>query len=162
MIQHKNEEVDEFLNESNKIEGVFDDLSFIHASHAWNYLMTQKIMTIGVVKKTHKMLMMISSGLMPDQRGYFRKIPVWVGGREGVDHKKIKERMDEWCAAMNSTNPTHDYKTLHVIYENIHPFVDGNGRTGRMFMNWHRIKILGLPLLTIKARERWEYYKWFK
>ena len=49
----------------------------------------------------------------------------------------------------------------HVKFESIHPFVDGNGRTGRLLMNWIRIKI-GLPILVIKESEKFEYYKWFE
>lgn len=52
-------------------------------------------------------------------------------------------------------------KNHHVEYEIIHPFVDGNGRTGRMFMNWERLKG-GLPILVIhEGEEQQEYYKWF-
>ncbi len=53
-------------------------------------------------------------------------------------------------------------KMLHVEYERIHPFVDGNGRTGRMFMNWWRMKN-GLPVLVIhEGEEQMDYYQWFK
>ncbi len=58
-----------------------------------------------------------------------------------------------------SRNP--DWKELHVMYERIHPFLDGNGRTGRIFMNWTRVKRCKLPVLVIKEEERQEYYKWF-
>ena len=51
-------------------------------------------------------------------------------------------------------------KASHIAYERIHPFIDGNGRTGRMFMNWQRLKA-GLPILVIKEKEKQEYYKWF-
>ncbi len=51
---------------------------------------------------------------------------------------------------------------LHVSYEKIHPFVDGNGRTGRMFMNWWRLTN-GLPLLIIhEGDEQYNYYQWFQ
>src|SRR5579872_6330657 len=135
-------DLDDFIRESNAIEGVYDEDSFKQAKFAYEYLMTQSEMTPFVILKTHKILMLNQSSLMPDEKGYFRKMPVWVGGRQGSDWKSIPTTMKEWCAGIMSTNPTHDWKTMHVLYENIHPFVDGNGRTGRMFMNWHRVKIL--------------------
>ena len=49
----------------------------------------------------------------------------------------------------------------HIDFETIHPFEDGNGRTGRMLMSWQRKKA-GLEPLLIRASERWEYYQWFK
>ena len=79
----------------------------------------------------------------------------------------------EWCAEMNrqdwcrirdngGDNFEYISKTLHVKYEKIHPFVDGNGRTGRIFMNWWRIKN-NLPILVIhEGKEQMDYYKWFK
>jgi len=49
---------------------------------------------------------------------------------------------------------------MHINFEKIHPFIDGNGRIGRMLLNWQRVK-LGLPVLVIKESEKQEYYKWF-
>jgi len=49
----------------------------------------------------------------------------------------------------------------HIHFEKIHPFVDGNGRMGRILMNWQRVKV-GLQPLIIWASERQAYYAWFK
>ena len=146
----------EFLRESNAIEGVFDDVSLEQAVVAWEYLKEQKILTPDVVLKTHKILM-LHQPLHPAEKGYFRKVTVTVGGRPVMHWKEIPLKIDWWCKAVMSENDTLE---LHVVYETIHPFVDGNGRTGRMFMNWHRLKA-GLPLLIIKAEERKAYYEWF-
>jgi Fic family protein len=62
---------------------------------------------------------------------------------------------------MNSWLYPENWKDHHIRYEHIHPFVDGNGRTGRMFMNWERLKA-GLPLLVIKESKKYDYYDWFK
>ena len=50
----------------------------------------------------------------------------------------------------------------HIWFEKIHPFEDGNGRTGRILMNIQRLNA-GLPLLIIhEGKEQMEYYKWFQ
>lgn len=153
----------EFLRESNAIEGVYDKNSLNQAIVAWEYLLTQKEMTPGVVLRTHKILM-LNQPLQPDERGYFRDVPVWVGGREGMNPILIREAIEKWCSLMNDPNndTTFISKELHVQYEKIHPFVDGNGRTGRMFMNWQRLRS-GIPILVIhEGEEQKSYYKWFK
>lgn len=167
---YKMEDVMEFLRESNAIEGVHDQDSLDQARHAWEFLIEQDKLTPGVILKTHKILM-IPSCLRPDERGYFRTVAVYVGGREGMRHDKIRAAIDHWVMNVmdiikNGKNEAKTFlenviKVQHVEYEKIHPFVDGNGRTGRMFMNWTRQK-LGLPILIIKADERWDYYKWFR
>ena len=151
-------EINEFLYQSNLIEGVDDDASLKQARVAWDYLVEQKEMSPSVILKTHKILM-LNQPLRPNERGYFREIPVYVGGRETLDWKVIEERMK--ILAMNMWLNPKNWKRHHVEYETIHPFVDGNGRTGRMFMNWERLKE-GLPILIINADERHEYYEWFK
>lgn len=165
----KEEEItEEFLKESNAIERVYDEDSLQQAQYAWEYLIKQKEMTIGVIKKTHKILM-LNLPLQPDEKGYFRKCEVSIGYRFGLNYVLVPEAIQQWCSDMN-----FDYKDIadfearefqskafHVEYEKIHPFVDGNGRTGRMFMNWWRLKN-GLPLLVIhEGKEQMEYYKWF-
>lgn len=160
----------EFLRESNAIEGVYDDASLEQAKVAWEYLMSQDKMTPSVVLKTHKLLMLNQKGLMPDEKGYFRRRSVWIGGHEAMHYAKIEGEMKVWCGVMNlfPNRPrlTADMKEqrsrrLHVEYEKVHPFVDGNGRTGRMFMNWWRLRNR-LPLLIIhEGEEQMAYYTWF-
>jgi Fic family protein len=157
------------LAESNAIEGVYSDTALDDAIATFKWLMEQEQMTPAVVKKAHYLLFTHPELCSPEHRplarneiGYFRTISVYIGAKPALKATKIPKELVAWCAAMNSKNPTHDWKELHVLYERIHPFVDGNGRTGRMFMNWHRIKILGLPLLTVWEDKRFEYYRWFK
>ena len=45
----------------------------------------------------------------------------------------------------------------HVKFENIHPFADGNGRTGRLTMNYYLV-LNGHPPVTIHQEDRKEYY----
>jgi Fic family protein len=158
----------EFLVESNAIEGVFDTVSLQQAIYAWDYLMTFNRLNHDIVLKTHKILM-LKQKLRPDQKGYFRSQAVWIGGREALPHYAVSSKIGEWLKRMNDTKEIKSYSTedmekisknMHIQYEFIHPFIDGNGRTGRMFMNWWRIQT-GLGLLIIKDAEKRAYYDWF-
>jgi Fic family protein len=159
-----NDSVTEFLEESNNIEDVWDIDSFQQAMFAWQYVIGQEKLTPGVILKTHKILM-LHQPLMPDEKGYFRTVPVWVGNREGIDHTLIRKSIEDWCELVEKTStaefPEEWIKQLHIQYEVIHPFVDGNGRTGRIFLNWQRVKA-GLPILVIKEKEKYKYYEWFR
>jgi Fic family protein len=154
------EEECKFLKESNAIEQVYDEDSFLQALYAWQYLKKQKKLSVGVILKTHKILM-LNRPILGCYKGYFRDCQVWIGGREGCPHYAIKELINNWIANANKDKTEEDIKKSHIWYENIHPFVDGNGRTGRLFMNWQRIKN-NLPVLVIKDSEKYEYYKWFR
>lgn len=167
------DKVTEFLRESNAIEGVFDDDSLQQAKYAWEYVIKQPKLTTGVILKTHKILM-LHQNLLPSEKGFFREVAVWVGATYGADWKQVPNLINQWAKYVNdAVGQMHDVENTlnpdreafnarlyHVQYERIHPFVDGNGRTGRIFMNW-MLQKLDQPILVIKNSEKQDYYKWF-
>jgi Fic family protein len=164
-------DIEEFLKESNAIEDVHDEDSLQQALYAWNYLKNVKKLSVHDILKTHKILMLHQPGLRPNEKGYLRIVPVYIANHEALNASIIPTTLANLVMNINdivdhTKNESIIFleriiKEHHVKYEKIHPFVDGNGRTGRMIMNWERIQV-GLPVLIVKANERQIYYKWFK
>jgi len=167
------EEIKSFLKESNAIEQVYDEISLERAMVAWEYLISESEINTDVILKTHRLLTL---HLLPtNESGAFRKCPVYIGGKEAIDYNDITNAINEWCDIVNlSIKISKRVEILngvsesdHILFEKIHPFVDGNGRVGRMLWNWERIKV-GLPIKIIHADwpnrdgEQYNYYKLFK
>lgn len=157
------------LLQSNLIENE-PTLQALHdAIGAWNYLMEQDELTDEVVLRVHELLM-DTRELSERYKGFYRQIPVYIGSEGKMNWRDIPKQMEDWIEGLNRpTSFINDVpkaglaQDMHVVYEKIHPFVDGNGRTGRMFYNWHRLR-LGLPVHVINSDSdsRREYYGWFK
>jgi Fic family protein len=165
--------VKEFLQHSNWIEREYSELAYKDALSAWKYALTllDKKVTVKDILKIHYELV---KNIEPDIAGKIRNCDVWIGGKKKmfISEALLKEELKGICNMMNRTfkNPLCQeemVKITHVAFEGVHPFEDGNGRTGRILYNLHRLKF-GLPVHVIHADypeldgEQMEYYSWFK
>jgi len=77
----------------------------------------------------------------------------------GMPPERVKNAMDEFLKAYNSQKkgtPLFNAVSGHVHFEKVHPFSDGNGRTGRVLMNMGLMRDLGLkhPLALSRAIQK--------
>lgn len=148
------------VHESNIIEG-FDDYDVDTQSLlAWDWLRRKKVITHEVIQELNKRLTAHQEDLDDMWRGTYRsrsRVRVYIGGREGAKPSMVQGLMDNWLLDFLTLTP----KEAHIRFESIHPFIDGNGRTGRMLMWWHELK-LGKKLSLIEKENVDEYYRWFQ
>jgi len=146
------EHLTNFIKESNKIENVFDECEIQYSRKAFNKL---KKITLKSILQTHKLIM---QNLDPEIAGKIRDKPVWVGGRE-CSTENIEQELNKLCVFI----PVDSLDALewHIRFETIHPFLDGNGRTGRLIYYSQCQKIGVEPFLFSKYNLKW-YYDLFK
>ena len=100
----------------------------------------------------------------PLDRGIYRRIPVVITGAVHTPPQPymIASMMETWVRDLQATrlHPLVSAADFHIRFEAIHPFVDGNGRTGRLLANFILMRAGYLPI-SIKYENRRAYYEAF-
>lgn len=114
-----------------------------------------------VIKDIHCLVMM-------DRRsvgGIYRRVPVTILGAVYTPPQPylVQDMMEQLIVKYKQMASMHVIERtalFHLEFEAIHPFVDGNGRTGRLLINLELIKEGYLPI-NIKYGDRKRYYECF-
>lgn len=102
-------------------------------------------------------------GNFDSTKGDFRLLQVYVDKKYFPSYKKVPQLLEDFCQAVNTNlvdvkgdDLVNLAADVHYNFVNIHPFVDGNGRTARLLMNYVLL-YHHQPLLKIFTEDRVAY-----
>ncbi len=115
-----------------------------------------------VIKNIHSLVLINR----PEDKGVYRRIPVRIMGAytEPLQPYMVQPAMEglliEDKKRAETMNIIERIARFHLEFEGIHPFIDGNGRTGRLVLNLDLIRN-GYPPINVKFTDRKRYYDAF-
>mgnify|MGYP001864181328 CR=1 FL=1 len=120
-------------------------------------------LTESIIKQIHSLVLVAE----PQNRGVYRKLPVRILGANHTPPqpylvpKQMEDLMINYKKWIKTKNIVEVVSLLHLNFEFIHPFIDGNGRTGRLLVNLVLMQN-GFPPIDIKFSDRQRYYDCFE
>ncbi|GAB6154732.1 Fic family protein [Desulfosporosinus burensis] len=142
-----------------------DHLEAVGNKEAYHYveeLVQQKVqLSEKVIKDIHSLVLMDNR----EDRGVYRRVPVSIMGAVHTPPQPylLPARMEQLILKYQEMSFPHIVERVsqfHLEFEDIHPFIDGNGRTGRLLLNLELMKE-GYPPINIKFSDRKRYYDCF-
>ena len=103
----------------------------------------------------------LTFNVLKEEAGKFRSIQVYMGGSKHTptrssEVEKEMQNLMRWIVQHNKLHPAILSAYTHHFFIAIHPFIDGNGRTGRLLLNFMLMQA-GFPPICIRLRERIQY-----
>ena len=162
------------LIEENTNQNVSDVVNYIKATeYALDRLNTLPLCN-RLIKEAHRILM---EGVRGQEKspGEFRYSQNWIGGQNSniktaryippnvLDMQEAMSDLEKYINSDDSLDPLIQAALIHYQFETIHPFLDGNGRIGRLLITLFLIekKVISCPSLYISyflKMNRIEYY----
>ena len=112
------------------------------------------------IKSIHQLVL---SKIDDANAGVYRKENVMISGAKHIppDFLALPGEMEaliRWYTAEGmQVHPVERAALVHLKFVKIHPFVDGNGRTARLLLNFELMKA-GYPPIVIRKESRLQYY----
>ena len=128
------------LGLGDSVVNVDDIVETVNHFHCIDYIIdhADERLTESFVKQLHQML---KTGTSDSRKEWFavgdyKRLPNEVGGQETCPPEEVHLQMKELLSDYNHNRHKsfNDILDLHVRFERIHPFQDGNGRVGRLLM----------------------------
>ena len=154
----------ENVERSSDLPADVDDI--LHYISALNYGLgraKELPFTLRFIRELHQKLMVGARRSHNPFPGEFRKSQNWIGGTRPDNARFVPPPVYEMNRALNDLErfihsdnnylPLIKAGLLHAQFETIHPFTDGNGRTGRVLVTmflWHQ-KLLETPILYLSS-----------
>lgn len=135
------EEVEKIIETNTSRYGDINEIKEVNNSiAAHDYLNTKFRFNLGSIKRLYHIL---TKNLLREKGGPypkgFKKVNNVINEQNTTPHEKVEEELEkllDWYKKnKKNEHPLILAFTFHKRYEKIHPFLDGNGRTGRMLMN---------------------------
>ncbi|MEG0354363.1 MAG: Fic family protein [Lachnospiraceae bacterium] len=160
--------------EQNTNQNVSDVINYIKATD----FATQRLQTLPLccrlLLETHEVLLCDVRGSEKNP-GEFRRSQNWIGAQGSTlktaryippcpeDMQNAMSDLEKYMNEIDQTDPLIKIALIHYQFETIHPFLDGNGRIGRLMVNLFlkENRLLSYPILYISyflKRNRIEYY----
>lgn len=125
-----------------------------------DFVKDQEPLSERVIKHIHYLVLADKK----DDCGVYRRVPVRIMGakHEPAQPYLIKPKMEQLLEFYNNSKEhiIPRVARFHIEFEGIHPFIDGNDRTGRLLVNLELMKA-GYPPIDIKFTDRISYYNAF-
>ncbi|WP_235188530.1 Fic family protein [Catenovulum agarivorans] len=164
-------ETEQVINTGLTIGGkpLVDHLEAINHQEAIYYIRDLATRDIEIsIREIQNIHALVLKGIDDQQAGRFRKHPVFVMQEDGSKHEFpqpfiLEKLMEDFMLFFNNNkttmHPVEMAAHLHQKLVNIHPFIDGNGRTSRLLMNLYLFQN-GYPVTVIDSEmsKRKEYY----
>lgn len=167
------------LREYMEVKGYGDAAHWVYAQalepHGWT---DGNLLTVQEVRQVHYLAMTPVWDVAPhpdatsaERPGNFRKhnIHPFPAGMTPPEWPLLRAGLDEWISTVNDASATIAARTtgqplpellaaVHNAFERLHPFLDGNGRAGRLLLNLILVR-LGYPPVIVLKRDRERYLR---
>ena len=163
-----NKELREYL----EVQGYAQAASWVYkqAMNPTGFARPGSLLTLAELREVHYQAMTPVWEVAPhpdatdrEKPGNFREheIRPFPSGMAPITFPLVHSEVDNWIKAVNGlhTGPSifpEELAKIHCRFEQIHPFLDGNGRTGRLILNLILVR-LGYPPMVIYKRDRDRY-----